>query len=591
MLVYQKFKMMYSSMDLKYLIIVFLFSLILSAQKNQTEDDLGTQEVTVVKSYRPNLKNVFKISSIPEIADSLIQKKQKVNYTFKSVPVISTFIPNKATPLKFKRQEANRFHNSYVSGGVGSQSEMLMNFSSMVSLDRYQSAGLSLRYNSLGGLPGTIMESTEKRLTLNMLHQYTERNMRVDSDLRFDSQRHNFYGLKDLKWENIPSFRASVVNPLQRLNYLSLRSKWQWYDNSLSKLNFNTYITTDYFDSTEYIIKMSALLRIPMFGNYLELIPDFELINSNFNRDYYIDEPLAFKNALTQLQTQFLNVGRRLNFRAGVNGFILSNSQSQVKLYPIVELTYKSSNGKIVPFFNYEGGYKLNSFTSLSLKNSYVAPALDIQPTEVNQGFNIGFNAYPSSGLSFKLVAEYKKYNNYPMFFRLPYDSFNNDVPFRLGNSFEVIYDAIEKKSLNSGISINLNEFNRVSLVAGYFDYKRKNDEPIWNTPSLTVDIDGNLKLGQKLFFQFTGNYIGSRDVVDYIITSNELDEKSTLLQYKLGSIFRTSFSLTWKINSEWDLFYRNNIFYGNVTSMWAYYQNQTQLNLLGIRHKFDINL
>ena len=117
-------------MDLKYLIIVFLFSLILSAQKNQTEDDLGTQEVTVVKSYRPNLKNVFKISSIPEIADSLIQKKQKVNYTFKSVPVISTFIPNKATPLKLKRQEVNRFHNSYISGGVGIQSEMLMNFSS-----------------------------------------------------------------------------------------------------------------------------------------------------------------------------------------------------------------------------------------------------------------------------------------------------------------------------------------------------------------------------------------------------------------------------------------------------------------------------
>ena len=101
--------MIYRSMDLKYLIVVFLFTLILSAQKNQTEDDLGTQEVTVVKSYRPNLKNVFKISSIPKIADSLIQNKKKVNYTFKSVPVISTFIPNKATPLKLKRQEANDF--------------------------------------------------------------------------------------------------------------------------------------------------------------------------------------------------------------------------------------------------------------------------------------------------------------------------------------------------------------------------------------------------------------------------------------------------------------------------------------------------
>ena len=591
MLVYQKPKMIYSSMDFKYLIVVFLFSLILSAQKKQTEEDLGTQEVTVVKSYRPNLKNFFKISSTPDLADSLIQEKQKVNYTFKSVPVISTFIPNKATPLKLNRKEANLFHNSYISGGVGSQSEMLMNFSSMVSLDRYQSAGLSFRYNSLGGIPGTIMESTEKRLTLNMLHQYKERNMRVDSDFRFDSQRHNFYGLKDLKWENIPSFRPSVVNPLQRINYLSLRSKWLLYDNVFSKLNFNTHITTDYFDSTEYIIKIDALFRIPLFGNYLELIPDFELINSNFNRDYYNDEPLAFKNALTKLQTQFLNVGRRLNFRAGVNGFILSNSQSKIKLFPIAQLTYRSSNGKIVPFFNIKGGYKLNSFTSLSLKNPYVAPSLDIQPTEVDQEFNLGFDAYPSSGLSFKMVAIYCRFINYPMFLRFPYDNFNNDVSFRLGNSYGVIYDATEKKGVRTSISINLSEFNRVSLVTSYFDYKRHNNEPVWNTPALTIDINGNFKLGKKIFFQFSGNYISSRHVADHIITSYDLSEKSTLLNDKLGSMFSTSLSVTWKINSEWDLFYRNNIFFGNVTSRWAYYQNQTQLNLLGIRHKFDINL
>ena len=160
-----------------------------------------------------------------------------------------------------------------------------------------------------------------------------------------------------------------------------------------------------------------------------------------------------------------------------------------------------------------------------------------------------------------------------------------------MGNSYGVIYDAIEKKGMSTSISINLSEFNRISLITSYFDYKRDYDEPVWNTPSLTIDINGNFKLGQKLFFQFTGNYISSRDVADHIITSNELSEKSTLIQYKLGSMFSTSLSVTWKINSEWDLFYRNNIFYGNVTSRWAYYQNQTQLNLLGIRHKFDINL
>ena len=57
------------------------------------------------------------------------------------------------------------------------------------------------------------------------------------------------------------------------------------------------------------------------------------------------------------------------------------------------------------------------------------------------------------------------------------------------------------------------------------------------------------------------------------------------------GSVFSISTYLTWKINSAWDLFYENKMLLGDQTSQWAYYQNQDQLHLGGIRYKFDINL
>ena len=55
-----------------------VFSIIFdtTAQDNES-DKLGTQEVTVVKSYSPSLKSVFKIRTYPKIDDSLIQKKNK----------------------------------------------------------------------------------------------------------------------------------------------------------------------------------------------------------------------------------------------------------------------------------------------------------------------------------------------------------------------------------------------------------------------------------------------------------------------------------------------------------------------------------
>ena len=113
-----------------------LYGSFFALAQEQEPDDLGTQEVTVVKSYSPSLKNVFKIRTNPSIDDSLIQKKQKLEYTFEPIPVVSTFVPNKASPLKLQRQEGSYYYNSFVSGGVGNQSHPQFVFSSSVPLDR-----------------------------------------------------------------------------------------------------------------------------------------------------------------------------------------------------------------------------------------------------------------------------------------------------------------------------------------------------------------------------------------------------------------------------------------------------------------------
>ena len=117
------------------------------AQEQET-DDLGTQEVTVVKSYSPSLKNVFKIRTNPKVDDSLIQKKIEVNYTFEPIPVVSTFVPNKASPLKLQRQESSFYHNSYASGGLGNQSFFKIDSKIFFSkLNPFISSGLNFSYS------------------------------------------------------------------------------------------------------------------------------------------------------------------------------------------------------------------------------------------------------------------------------------------------------------------------------------------------------------------------------------------------------------------------------------------------------------
>ena len=578
--------------------IVFYFFMPLSILAQEEEkDDLGTQEVTVVRSYNPSLKSVFKIRTNPEIDDSLVQKKIKVDYTFEPVPVVSTFVPNKATPLKLQRRESSFFYNSYVMGGLGNQSSSQFNFSTMVPLDRMQSIGLEFLYNKVGRIDKTVLNSYQNRTSFNLLHQYKQNNMRVDSDLRFDRQGHNFFGqYDDLDWTNISSFRPDVIDPSQNLNYLSIRSRWQWYDGLFNKVNFNTHITTDSFDSSEHIVKINTQMRIPFFNQYLELIPHVELINTNFVRGYYDEQALSYSKGMGRLEFQFLNIGRKLKLRLGAKGIYpfgdAEEDDPAFFVYPKAEISYKSGSGKLVPFLNYNGGYDLNSFTSFSLENPYVAPTLAIKATEVNHYGDLGLKAYPGSGLSLKFNAHYSQSDNFPLFKRLPYDDNNQDVAYRLSNAYEVIYDSVEKMGIVTQIEMRFSEYNKISLETGYYEYKRKGDQKVWNLPSLKIDLNANFRLGKKIFFQATGHYIGDRDSVKNIPVSlieNSSGNYQTI--ESVGSVFSIAFSITWKINDQWDLFYEGNMILSDNTSRWAYYQNQSQLHLGGIRYKFDVNL
>ena len=574
---------------------LFLFGLIIAVAQEKETDDLGTQEVTVVKSYSPSLKSVFKIRTAPGIDDSLVQKKIKVDYTFESIPVLSTFVPNKATPLKLQRQESSFYHNSYVMGGIGNQSHVQFSMSTMVPLDRMQSIGLEFLYNKIGAIDQTLLNSDQKRTSLNLLHQYKQNNMRVDSDLRFDRQGHNFFGLYDLDWTEIPSLRLNVTDPSQNLNYLSIRSRWQWYEGLFSKVNFNTHISTDSFDSTEHIIKINTQMRIPFFNQYLEVIPHLEMINTDFVRGYYNDQVLEFQKGMGRLELQFLNIGKKLKLLLGARGIYPFGDSEEGNpvffVYPKAEISYKSGSGKWVPFINYNGSYDLNSFTGLSLDNPYVAPTLTIKATHVNHYGELGFNANPGSGLSFKLNAHYSQYDNFPLFKRLPYDHNNKDMAYRLANAYEVIYDSVEKMAIVNRIAIRFSEYNKISLETGYFKYIRNGGQKVWNLPSLKIDFNANLRLGRKLFFQVGGNYIGDRDSVrNRVVPLSDSSSGNFETIESLASVFNVSSSITWKINSQWDFFYQGKIFLSENTSRWAYYENQSQVHLGGVRYKFDIN-
>ena len=344
-----------------------------------------------------------------------------------------------------------------------------------------------------------------------------------------------------------------------------------------------THITTDSFDSTEHIVKINSQMRIPFFNQYLELIPHVELINTDFVRGYYNDQILKFQKEWAVgasvfecwEKTKLYWVPKDLPFwryrRRQSDIFCLSQSRN----------FYKSAV-KMGSLINYKAAMTLTVLQLLSRK-SLCGPTLTIKPTQVNHHGDLGFNAYPGSGLSFRLNAHYSHYDNFPLFKRLPYDHNNRDMAYRLANAYQVIYDSVEKMGIVTRIAMRFSEYNKISLETGYFKYDRNGDQKVWNVPSLNIELNANFRLGRELFFQVGGNYIGDRDTVrNKVVLLSENNNGNFETNESLGSVFSIVSSITWKINAQWDLFYQGNMFLSKNTSRWAYYQNQSQVHLGG---------
>ena len=67
----------------------------------------------------PSVSDAFRINKLPEINDSYYQSQQILDYHIFSVPVASTFSPDKGNPQKIKRISLKTPPSNYLSLAAG----------------------------------------------------------------------------------------------------------------------------------------------------------------------------------------------------------------------------------------------------------------------------------------------------------------------------------------------------------------------------------------------------------------------------------------------------------------------------------------
>ena len=576
-------------------ILIAIFGLSqLSQAQDEEQDDIGTETVTVTKAYSPTISDAFKLKSVPNLNDSIVLQKKKIEYNIFSVPVASTFAPAKGKASAVKKMPAPVLFNSYVSAGAGNPSNAMAKFYTSRAINRDERLDLGLNHNSSRAtIEGVDLESKYSNTEVDASYSKRERDMNWGANVGLQHQLYNWYGL--------PSgvFDLATINTIdERQNYF------------MGEIGGHINVEDAYFKDAKLKYRRfwdaveSGENRV-VFGTGLEFPVGEESFGININMDYVggsfananvnsitNDGEIEYSNFQVGINPSLTMLRDDLTLNLGVNivyGMDMEKSESNFYIYPAVTASYRLLDDNVIAYGGIEGELRQNSYYDLVEENPFVSPTLDIQPTDSQYDAYVGLKGQLLPNLSYNIKGSYTAENRRPLFKLNPINSFRNDEKgYYYGNSFEVFYDDIKTLGLFGELNVDVNRNFTLGINAEVYEYDTETNNPAWNLPNLKgslfmdYQIDENWFMGANLF------YVGEREDFATIVVQNPPPGGIDATSINLDSFFDANAHVGYRVNNQLSIFVKAANIANNNYQKWANYPVQGLQVLGGVTYKFD---
>ena len=166
------------------------------AQEKDKESELGTEVVEIIKPYSPSISDAFKIKAIPQSLDSISDEKKTVTYEINSVPVASTFTPEKGRAANVERPKKEKLFANYAKLGIGNYMNVLGEAALNFEISRAEHASLFFRHNSSqGNIKDVVLDDFYYDTRLDAKYASNQRAYSYDVSLGLEQQSYNWYGV------------------------------------------------------------------------------------------------------------------------------------------------------------------------------------------------------------------------------------------------------------------------------------------------------------------------------------------------------------------------------------------------------------
>lgn len=563
---------------------------------NAQEKDLGTETVTVVRSYRPTVSDAYKLKPLPSLNDSVVSNKIPVKYSIFSVPVASTFVPAKGQAATVSRTEREKLYNTYASLGLGNYTNALADFYTSLDYDRGKhllDVGLN-HFSSRGDIDGTFLNTDFYNTGLDLTYARREREWNWNLGAGVQHRKYNWYGLPEGTSESdLPG------NIDEAQNYF------------MAEIKGGVHLSDSFFEEGSVLLRGfwdavgSGENRMALKGDFDLPITD-ETFSLGINLDYvggefdngpltqFQSEPgvkYSFFQAGIQPSVELIRDDLKLNLGAKiVLGLDTENNNTDFYVYPAVNASYALSEDMVIAYGGVEGGLIQNSYYDFSTQNPFVSPTLMVMPTDRQYEAYLGIRGQLLPQLSYNLKGMYRAENFLPLFLLNPEnESRSDDKGYTYGNSFRVFYDDVKTLGIFAELQLSVNRNFTLGINATINDYNTETGNPAWNLPNLESTLFMDCQIGSQWYFGANLFYVGEREDLMSMASTGIPPEDFPAQILTLEGYFDANLHVGYHLNDQLSIFARASNLANNSYQRWANFRVQGLQVMAGVSYKFDL--
>lgn len=450
------------------------------ADKND-EDKQVTEEIEVVRPYKPILAEAVKLRRSPDLND-VKTYKARFNYSLTDRKLELNSDIDKLYAQEVAAEKQTEIVNNYVKGAFGSASTVLGEaYINMGRSEDFQAGGFFRHFSQSGKLNGQKFNQQQ----LSVFGRSIGEKAIFSGRINYERKGVYFYGYDETNPLRNPNPGKQSFNFIEA--EAEVVNKHSEDEDALSyAAKVNGYIWGDQLSASENSVVINGYLNKRISSFNFGLAASGEFGNTK-------DVLTSVTNNLLRLNPYIRLQASGIKITAGINFVQEFGTVSKSRIFPAVTADFTIIPDYLQIFGEIKGDVNRNSMKEFTDENPFLNSNIAIKNSIEKLSFSAGIKGTGGPGFGYKARVYRKEITDMPLFV-------NNFTDF---NKFDVIYDfgTMKLLGLEGEVSVQVSDQLKWTGKINVEDYKPASEQYSWFKPQLRISSDLLYNVTDKLGF------------------------------------------------------------------------------------------